>query len=241
MPKTSGFEIDVIAFDADDTLWHNEPIFTETKRKFERLLMSYHSEPWIAGKLDETELRNIQHFGYGIKGFTLSMIETAVELTEGRIGANEIMEIIGYGREMMLHPVELLDGARETVSKLSESYNLMLITKGDLFDQESKIARSGLGDYFSRIEIVSEKQQSTYESIMARHRISPERFLMVGNSIKSDILPVLASGGRAVHVPYATTWFHEMVEDFDPAQADFIELESLALLPELLAELTGNR
>lgn len=229
--------VDVIAFDADDTLWHNEPLFTLTKEKFERLLLKYHSQEWVGRKLDETEMRNIEHFGYGIKGFTLSMIETAVELTEGRITGSEIMEIIGFAREMMKHPVELLEGAQETVVALSVSYELMIITKGDMFDQESKIARSGLGDYFSRIEIVSKKNQQTYEAVMRRHDLRPDRFLMVGNSIKSDILPVVAAGGRAVYVPYPTTWIHEHVADYDSAQ--FLQIERLNLLPALLDELAA--
>lgn len=232
--------LDVIAFDADDTLWHNEPLFTETKRKFERLLMNYHSGEWIDRKLDETEMRNIQHFGYGIKGFTLSMIETAIELTEGRVTASEIAEVIGFGREMMRHPVNLLEGAREAVAKLSDHYKLMIITKGDLFDQESKIARSGLGDYFSRIEIVSEKNRRTYEAIMERHAFSPERFLMVGNSLKSDILPVIEAGGRAVYIPYPMTWIHEMISDYDFGQARFSEVESIALLPEKIEEVLSR-
>ncbi|MCI0486514.1 MAG: HAD family hydrolase [Blastocatellia bacterium] len=236
--KTTNSLIDVVAFDADDTLWHNEPLFTETKSKFERLLANYHSREWIAQKLDETEMRNVAHFGYGIKGFTLSMIETAIELTEGRISASEIGEIMGFAREMMKRPVELLDGVREVVVRMSESYELMIVTKGDLFDQESKIARSGLGDYFSRIEIVSEKTRRTYETIMSRHRVHPSRFLMVGNSIKSDILPVIAAGGRAVYVPYPTTWIHEMTEDYDPEHTRFDQVEHISLLPDLLNEWT---
>ncbi|HXG65834.1 MAG TPA: HAD family hydrolase [Blastocatellia bacterium] len=231
---------DVIAFDADDTLWHNEPLFTRTKRKFEQLLTKYHSPEWIDRRLDETEMRNIRHFGYGIKGFTLSMIETAVELTEGRVTGAEIMEIIGFAREMMQHPVELLEGAHETVTTLAESYKLILVTKGDLFDQESKIARSGLGDYFSAVEIVSEKVQHAYEKIMARHGIQPSRFLMVGNSLRSDILPVIAAGGYAVYVPYPTTWIHEHVEDYDREQTRLIEIERINLLPSVLNELTAG-
>lgn len=234
---------DLIAFDADDTLWHNEPLFTQTKVKFEGLLKRYHSPEWISQKLDDTETRNIQHFGYGIKGFTLSMIETAIELTEGRITGTEVMEIIGFAREMMKCSVELLEGARETIEELSRSYELMLITKGDLFDQESKIARSGLGDYFSRIEIVSEKNKRTYEAIMKKHHLAPARFLMVGNSMRSDILPVVDAGGKAVYIHYESTWFHENLVEFDPAEIDYYQLENLACLPVLLkqlAEISGE-
>ena len=228
----------MVALDADDTLWHNEPLFTQTKHKFEQLLERYHSAEWIGQKLDETEIRNIQHFGYGIKGFTLSMIETAVELTEGRITGTEIMEIVGLAREMMKDPVELLDGVRDTIEELSRSHDLMIITKGDPFDQESKIARSGLGDYFSRIEIVSEKDRRAYESIMRKYAIAPERFLMVGNSVKSDVLPVIAAGGKAVYVHYPSTWLHERLVDFDIRQVEFYRLENLGGLPVLLKRLT---
>jgi putative hydrolase of the HAD superfamily len=229
---------DVIAFDADDTLWHNESLFTVTQAKFKQLLAAYHGDEWIEAKLNETERRNIEHFGYGIKGFTLSMIETAIELTEGRISGAEIQKIIGYAKAMIAAPVELLDGVRETISRLAGEYQLMLITKGDLFDQESKIARSGLGDYFSRVEIVSEKNVGVYRALIARHGLDPRRFLMVGNSIKSDILPVIEAGGRAVYVPYHTTWVHECVTDYDATS--FFEIAHMGLLPGLLEELTED-
>jgi len=228
--------IEVIAFDADDTLWHNESLFTVTQTKFKQLLAGYHSDAWIEAKLNETEHRNIQHFGYGIKGFTLSMIETAIELTEGRISGAQIQQIIDYAKAMRQAPVELLDGVAETISALAGQYTLMLITKGDLFDQESKIARSGLGDHFSHLEIVSEKNTDVYRTIMSKHRLDPQRFLMVGNSIKSDILPVIEAGGRAVHVPYHTTWVHEQVSDYDAAS--FYEIASLRELPALLTKMS---
>jgi putative hydrolase of the HAD superfamily len=232
--------IDIIAFDADDTLWHNESLFLATHDKFIKLLGKYHDEEWIDERLNETELRNLQHFGYGVKGFTLSMIETAVELSEGRVTGAEIRAIIEMGKEMIAAPVELLDGAREAVTKLFASHELMLITKGDLFDQESKIARSGLGEYFSRIEIVREKDRAAYEKILIRQRIDPRRFLMVGNSIKSDILPVVEIGGRAVYIPYQTTWVHERVSEKDLEGRHYIELCHISLLPDLLRELMAN-
>jgi putative hydrolase of the HAD superfamily len=230
--------IDVVAFDADDTLWHNESLFTVTQAKFKRLLAAYHGDEWIEAKLNETERRNIEHFGYGVKGFTLSMIETAIELTEGRVTGAEIQEIIGYARAMLRAPVELLDGVAQTVSRLAGEYQLMLITKGDLFDQESKIARSGLGDYFSHVEIVSEKNASVYRAIIAKYRLDPRRFLMVGNSIKSDILPVIEAGARAVYVPYQVTWVHERVTDYD--RASFVEIAHIGLLPGLLGEMAAE-
>src|SRR5436853_1586138 len=236
MSDTDHKAIDVIAFDADDTLWHNESLFTVTQSKFKQLLSAYHSEEWIEEKLNETERRNIEHFGYGIKGFTLSMIETAIELTGGRLTGAGIEQIIGFAKAMLKAPVELLDGVRETVSRLAGAYQLMLITKGDLFDQESKIARSGLGDYFSHVEIVSEKNSGVYRAILAKHQLDPPRFLMVGNSIKSDILPAIEAGARAVYVPYHTTWVHERVTDYDAS--GFFEIAHLGLLPDLLEEMT---
>jgi putative hydrolase of the HAD superfamily len=234
---TAPFE--VIAFDADDTLWHNEYLYLDTHEKFKQLLRQYHHEEWIEQRLNETEIRNLRHFGYGIKGFTLSMIETAIELSEGRMSGAEIQAIIEFGKEMTKAPVELLDGVRETIAKLAESYELMLITKGDLFDQEAKIARSGLGDYFSRIEVVSEKNAEIYQKIVAKHGIAPERFLMVGNSLKSDILPVIAIGGHAVLIPYRTTWIHERVSLSDLEPKSYIELEQISFLPNLLDELNN--
>ena len=239
MSDTAHKAVDVIAFDADDTLWHNESLFTVTQSKFKQLLSAYHSDEWIEEKLNETERRNIEHFGYGIKGFTLSMIETAIELTEGRISGAEIGQIIGFAKAMRQAPVELLDGVEETISALAGQYTLMLITKGDLFDQESKIARSGLGDYFNHVEIVSEKNAGVYRAVMAKHGFDPRRFLMVGNSIKSDILPAVEAGAHAVYVPYHTTWVHERVTEYDAS--GFFEIAHIGLLPALLEEMSEEK
>lgn len=224
-----------IAFDADDTLWHNERIFIGAKERFKALLARYHSPEWNERRLDETEARNIRHFGYGIKGFTLSMIETAIELTDGRVTGNEITEILETAKSMMASPIETLEGVRETVRALADRYRLMVITKGDLFDQESKIARSGLGDFFSAVEIVSEKTPAAYGSILRRHSIRSDRFLMVGNSLRSDILPVVEIGGNAVHIPYETEWFLDRVADEDLAGKPFATLGSILELPEWLS------
>lgn len=226
--------IKTIAFDADDTLWHNERVFVSIKDKYKALLAAYHDADWIERRLDETETRNIPHFGYGVKGFALSLIETAVELTEGRIEGAEIMEIIGYAREMLTYPVELLEGVRETIHALSSEYNLMVITKGDLFDQEAKLARSGVGDYFSAFEIIPRKDKKTYKYILRRHQIEAEEFVMVGNSLKSDILPVLEAGARAVHIPYEIEWFHEMVSDEELKDKDFARIKVMSELPAWL-------
>ncbi len=234
MKAESNKIFDIIAFDADDTLWHNEHVYVDTHEKFKQLLRQYHDAAWIESRLNETEIRNLRHFGYGIKGFTLSMIETAIELSEGRVGGAEIQTIIEFGKAMTKAPVELLDGVQETIPPLAASYELMLITKGDLFDQEAKIARSGLGEYFSRIEVVSEKDAGTYKRITAKHHLAPQRFLMVGNSLKSDILPVIAIGGHAVYIPYKTTWVHERVADEDLDTKQYMTIEHISQLPDLL-------
>jgi len=175
---------EVVAFDADDTLWHNERLYANAQSKFRALLAQYHSPEWINARLYEAELRNLPHFGYGIKAFALSMIETAVELTEGRIAGHDIQVIIDAAKQMLAAEVELLDYTAETVARLSGPYALMLITKGDLRDQETKIARSGLASYFRSIEIVSEKSPECYADLLKRHAVSPERFVMVGNSLR---------------------------------------------------------
>jgi putative hydrolase of the HAD superfamily len=229
--------IDTIAFDADDTLWHNETLFTLTQTRFAELLAPYHDRQGIGQKLFETEVRNLGHFGYGVKGFTLSMIETAIELTEGRIDGATIGMLIGLAKEMLSAPVELLPGVAETVDTLADQgYRLMVITKGDLFDQESKVARSGLAERFQHVEVVSEKDPATYRRICQRHDLTPERLLMVGNSLKSDILPVLTIGGFAAHVPYHTTWAHEQVAGGAPASDRFVELPGIQGLCAILGQ-----
>jgi putative hydrolase of the HAD superfamily len=225
---------DVIAFDADDTLWHNEPIYRGAQRQVLDILAHYHDQEEMERRMYETEIRNLEHYGYGIKGFTLSMIETAIELTEGRISGSEVGRIIELTREMFKAPVELLDGVEETISTLAASHDLMLITKGDLFEQQAKIARSGLAGHFDKIEIVPVKITETYQSIVARHEIPPQRFLMVGNSIRSDILPVIEMGGSAVHIPYETTWEHEVVPEEELAGREFIRLAHIRELPALI-------
>ncbi|MCG3162000.1 MAG: hypothetical protein JMDDDDMK_03228 [Acidobacteria bacterium] len=225
---------DVIAFDADDTLWHNEPLYRGAQQQVLDILAHYHARDWIERRMYETEVRNLEHYGYGIKGFTLSMIETAIELTEGRISGAEVGRIIELTREMFKAPVELLDGVEETITTLAASHDLMLITKGDLFEQHAKIARSGLADHFSRVEIVPVKIRETYQSITAKHKINPERFLMIGNSIRSDILPVIEIGGRAIHIPYETTWEHEVVPEEELAGREFVRLAHIRELLTLI-------
>ena len=227
----------VIGFDADDTLWHNENIFEKTHQRYRALLSQYHDSATVERTLFATEMRNLELYGYGVKGFTLSAIETAIELTEGKIRADEIQQLIELGREMLSHPVELLEGVAETLAALSGRHRLLVITKGDLRDQERKLAKSGLADYFERVEIVSEKDAATYERILQRHDIAARRFLMVGNSLRSDILPVLTLGAAGAHVPYHLTWAAERVEEIPVAEGRFYRLNSLRELPRLIASL----
>lgn len=228
---------DVIAFDADDTLWHNERLYVGAQTHLKQLLAQYHSPAWIEERLYHTEMRNLQHFGYGIKSFALSMIETAVELTEGRITGSEIQTIIDAAKAMLVAEVELLEHVVDTLAHLTNSYTLMLVTKGDLFDQETKIARSGLAQHFRHIEIVSDKRPESYQRLLQRHGIAPERFVMVGNSLRSDILPVLALGASAVYVPYELTWAHETAEPVQAEHPGYYEVAHLGLLPTLLERL----
>jgi putative hydrolase of the HAD superfamily len=232
MPK-----FDLIAFDADDTLWHNERLYAAAQVKFQNLLVQYHTIEWIDDRLYQTEMRNLEHFGYGIKAFALSMIETAVELTEGRIAGSDIQTIIDIAREMLTADVELLDHVAETLAVLAQSYPLMVITKGDLRDQEMKISRSGLSRYFRHIEIVSDKNQEGYASLLRRLAVAPERFLMVGNSLRSDILPVLAMGSSAVYIPYHLTWAHETAALPSENQPGFYQMDHLGMLLNLLVRL----
>ncbi len=229
---------DSLAFDADDTLWYNETLFRECQAEFRRLLADYHDDEWIEHRLYETQVRNVGRMGYGVKSFTLSMVETAVELTEGRIGGDKVQRIIELGKTMLAAPVDLLDDVVDTLELLSRSHHLMLITKGDLLDQESKLERSGLRDYFRHVEVVTHKEPATYDRILRRHRIAANRFVMVGDSLRSDVLPVLAVGGWAIHIPCETTWKHELVDDPDPSDPRFRRIESIRLLPETLGALT---
>jgi len=230
----------VIGFDADDTLWHNEIIFERVHERYRALLARYHDATTVDRTLLATEKRNLELYGYGVKGFTLSAIETAIALTEGKIGASEIDGILVLGREMLAHPVELLEGVADVVSELAKKHTLLLITKGDLRDQERKLAKSGLAGRFHLVEIVSEKDRSTYETIFRRHAITPDRFLMVGNSLKSDILPVLALGGAGAHVPYHLTWAHERVEELPTADGRFFQLKTMRELPGVVRTLVGR-
>lgn len=228
------FTFEFIAFDADDTLWHSERLYAEVQRQFARLLANYHDQEWIDEHLYQTETRNIKHFGYGIKAFALSLIETAIELTEGRIHSSEIQEIIDWAKEMSSYEIELLPHVGQIIPWLSIQQPLMLITKGDLLDQEKKLKKSGLEQYFQYVEIVSQKTPESYEKLLKKHSITPSRFMMIGNSLPSDILPVLELGGNAVHIPYEITWLHETAEQPPYNHTGYYQLENLGQLPDLL-------
>jgi putative hydrolase of the HAD superfamily len=201
-----------IGFDADDTLWQNEHFYRMTEKRFAALLAEHAEAGHLAARLLEAEKRNLQHYGFGIKGFTLSMIETAIEVTEGRVPTSVIKEILEAGREMLSHPVETLPHVRETLERVAGDYRIILITKGDLFDQERKLAQSGLGDLFDAVEIVSDKNVSTYERIFTRYGDGPQRSMMVGNSLKSDVVPAIKAGSWGVYVPHGQTWALEHAE-----------------------------
>jgi putative hydrolase of the HAD superfamily len=226
---------DVVAFDADDTLWHTEQLYVDALAEFTKLLARYDCTG--EERLQEVELRNLQHFGYGIKGFALSMIETAVELTGGRITGADVQSLIDRAKRMLAADVELVEHAEDALTRLAGSYTLMLITKGDLHDQEMKIARSGLAARFRHVEIVSDKTPESYQALLRDHGITARRFVMVGNSLRSDILPVLALGASAVYVPARLTWAHETAERPPAGQRGFHEIAHIGELPGLMEEL----
>ncbi len=226
--------ITTVGLDADDTLWHNETIFRLTHDRFVALLADHADRATLETRLAETETRNLRLYGYGVKGFTLSMIETAMELTGGQAPASVVREILAAGREMLAHPVETLPGVDEALAALSESYRLVLITKGDLLDQERKLAASGLGDLFAAVEIVSEKDRGTYERVFARHGTGAGEAVMAGNSMKSDVLPALEAGAWAVHIPYVITWAHELA-DAPVAHERYGALTDISKLPAWIA------
>ena len=226
----------LIAFDADDTLWVNEPNYVDVKQKLCELLSHHIDQDTLTLRFYDAQIKNLHVFGYGAKSFILSMIETAIELTNGAITGAEIQQIIDIGRKLIDFPIEVLDGVRDVLEILAKKFDLMVLTKGDLFDQESKIARSGLGHYFKHVEIVSEKNEQAYLRVLQKYNVQPADFLMIGNSLKSDILPVVHIGGRAIHIPYEVTWAYEQVADEQLAGKSFTTLANVRELLDLLAD-----
>ncbi len=230
---------DLIGFDADDTLWHNESLYAEAIEKFKQLLAEYALPPGtIQADLDRIEMRNLKYYGYGITGFTLSLIETAIDVTGGRIPSTDLLKLTELSRGMLDAEVRLLEEVENALESLSRSYPLLLITKGDLLHQRAKLDRSGLGNFFQAVEVVSDKNKATYAGVLERLGVDPQRFLMVGNSLRSDILPVLELGGSAVYIPYELTWQHEVVETTDLPDERFFELENIGLLDDLLKRMS---
>ena len=224
----------VIAFDADDTLFVNEPYFQETEQKFCALMSDYLSQQGLSQELFRVEIQNLDLYGYGIKGYTLSMIEAAMNISNNTISIEIIEKIIQYGKELLQKPIELLDGVEETLAELHSKYKLIVATKGDLKDQQRKLHDSGLGHYFHHIEVMADKQELNYEKLLKRLEINADEFFMIGNSLKSDVLPVLAIGGHAVHIPFHTTWEHEKVSH-KVEHPNFKTLEKITdVLPILL-------
>lgn len=232
--------ISLVGFDADDTLWHSETHFALTEDRFRALVSPWSESRQASERLLARERANLELFGYGVKGFILSMIETAIEVSDGGIPSGAIQQIVGWGKEMMAHPVELIDGVTDVLDAVGRSYRMILITKGDLFHQESKIAESGLADRFERVEILTEKSPRHYQEVLSRTGVAAAEFVMVGNSLRSDVAPVVEIGATGIHVPYSITWGHEQVTDSSLTDGPAARARSLATirdLPRLLAEL----
>ena len=224
-------KLEVIGFDADDTLWENERFYRLTQAKFAELLADWAEPDHLAERMNATERVNLKTHGYGIKGFTLSLIETAISVTDGRVPSSVIQQIIENGQELLGHPLEQIEGAKDTLEELKSAHKLILITKGDLFDQERKVAQSGLADLFDQIEIVSEKTSGIYGRVFAEHRA-----MMVGNSVKSDVIPAIKAGAHGVHVPHEFEWVMEQAEH--PTHSErFHLLETISEVPALVASL----
>jgi len=227
--------IKVIAFDADDTLWVNEPYFQNTEQKFCALMEEYLPQHTVSRELLKIEIANLALYGYGIKGYILSMIEAAIEVSDGTISTGAIDKIIGFGKELLNEPIELLENVEEVLEALKGKYRLVVATKGDLLDQERKLKKSGLSHYFHHIEIMSDKGEKDYLKLLRHLDIRPAEFMMIGNSLKSDIIPVISIGGHGVHVPYHTTWAHEHVE----TKLEHENFRHAEHLKEVLAMLSG--
>ena len=232
-------KISSIGFDADDTLWESEVFFSQVEKKFTQLINSYGVEADIGKELYETEKRNLSKLGYGVKSFTLSMIESAHHLTQGNIGSGDTVQIVQWGKELLHHPVNLLPGVVDVLSRLQGHFAIYVITKGDNFHQQQKFVDSGLATFVTDIEIVQEKDSKAYKAILTKMGVAPEEFLMVGNSVRSDILPVLEIGSQAVHIPHETTWQYETEHAGRNDENNYPILESIRELPDFLSSMNS--
>lgn len=232
--------ITMLGFDADDTLWHTELHYLQVQDAVVQLLSSWQQAETIQELINQVNIDNLPQYGYGIKPFILSLIEAAIRISGGEVRADQLEQILSMGKRMISAELVLRPQVEETLQTLSAAYPMMLITKGDLLDQTTKLKRSGLGDYFSIVEVVTEKSAQVYECIFNKHHINPANFLMVGNTIRSDILPILDLGGSAVYIPADSTWEHETVPNFNRAQNGFYELEHMGQLPVLIAQLSAQ-
>ncbi|MFN0729106.1 HAD family hydrolase [Polaribacter gochangensis] len=226
--------IQVIAFDADDTLWVNETYFREAETKFAKFLAAYETENKIDQELFKTEIKNLPIYGYGVKGFMLSMVESALELSNYKISQQKIAQILEIGKEMLEKPIELLDGVEKVLKALQGKYKLIVATKGDLLDQERKLEKSGLLQYFHHIEVMTEKKEADYQKLISHLDIESNQLLMIGNSLKSDILPLVNIGASAIHVPFHTTWAHEEVANNQQSTTDYKTVKKLSEILSIL-------
>jgi len=226
--------IRTIGFDADDTLWVNETYFRETEDKFAALLQEFETKNKIDNELFAKEMENLGLYGYGVKGFMLSMLETAIELSSGQVNSQTLSKIIGMGKDMIEKPVELLDGVEEVLQYLAPNYRLIVMTKGDLLDQERKLQKSGLSKYFQHVEVLSDKKEKNYSDLLAHLEIDVDEFVMIGNSLKSDVLPLLNIGAKAIHIPFHTTWAHEEVSEKEiDKDHQYLKIERLTQLKSI--------
>jgi putative hydrolase of the HAD superfamily len=232
--------LDLIAFDADDTLWQNETHYLRTRERFKELLSGYINVDHLEEQLNQVELENLAYFGYGIKSFILSMLQTAGQLTSGCITATDMLQIVQYAKDMLDTPVELLPGVQKVIQQISQNFDLMIITKGDLLDQRRKLAHSGLEGYFKWVEVVTDKTPEVYRELFETHHIDPGRFLMIGNSLRSDILPVINLGGQAVYIPYHLTWSHEHDIDHFETKNGYHEIGDIAQLTEIIHRISDE-
>ena len=222
--------ITTIAFDADDTLWVNETYFREAEEQFGTLLEAYETKNTIDQELFKMEMRNLALYGYGIKGFMLSMIESALELSNGQLPQSTVLRILDIGKQMISRPVELLPGIEDVLKQLHPHYRLLVLTKGDLLDQERKLEKSGLSKYFHHVEVLSDKKEKNYTALLDHLKIKRNEFLMVGNSLKSDVIPILNLGAQAIHVPFHTTWAHETVTETEEKENNYLKINSITEL-----------